>query len=230
MLTCFKLVDTTVTVEPPLPSQPLVDLQLADDLTTLVNLITLVKIGTVSERTSKVFKALQSAGTSLQHFAKRRLPCVGERINASKKARQDVANIWELFTIIYGRPGLFDPIGEYLTECRLYLQDPFHCDRNVELRNAHRCSRNDGKVIYTSSAYDEEDQVDVQACSENPLDFLESIGDVEALSEMSPPPTIRTTLLRCVSFLRLLDESLNAGHFRWIRPVTDIFLDTRSRR
>ena len=50
---------------------------------------------------------------------------------------------------IYGPPDLSDPVGEFASQCQLFLQDPVNCDRNVVYLNPHRMPFED--VMYTAS-------------------------------------------------------------------------------
>jgi len=52
---------------------------------------------------------------------------------------------------LYGPVKLADLVGTFLSDFGLYLQDPYHCDRDVEYRNPHLLPEPDGEVVSISS-------------------------------------------------------------------------------
>jgi hypothetical protein len=195
-LTQEKLIDSTFEPAPArsLPINSAVDLQLAADCKTLLDRNALVA-GTVSDRTSNILRTLHTEKeVILQCFAKKvALADSGVRQTSKRSAGRA---LYQLFTIIYGPLRLSKSIGNFAYKCKVHLQDPLHCDREVPLINAHRLPRRDGRVWYTTSTSGTEVVVNLKGASENPLDFLESIDDLEALQETEPHPVIRRSLMR----------------------------------
>ena len=94
---------------------------------------------------------------------------------------------------IYGPPGLFDHVGAFASKCQLYLQDPRHCDRNVEYRNPHRMPFEE--AVYTNSLHLQIPKPDSSTIEiREPMDMFRDIGLEEELAETESPPILRSSL------------------------------------
>jgi hypothetical protein len=103
---------------------------------------------------------------------------------------------WHLCVIIYGSPDLFEAIGKFADTCEIYLQDPEHCDRNVEYRNPHRLSRRGEKALYTQSLPKVQTVPNLQRSIVSPFDLLGVAEECETLQESVPHPAVRTSLFK----------------------------------
>lgn len=100
-----------------------------------------------------------------------------------------------LSVILYGTMGVFESIGEFLSQCSEYLQSPLRCDRNVPYRNPQ-----------SLSGRDEEAPLTFQLGTDLSFSKIETIiqgSDPSAaletgcsFPETEAPPAIRTCLYR----------------------------------
>jgi SWI/SNF-related matrix-associated actin-dependent regulator of chromatin subfamily A3 len=106
--------------------------------------------GDLDDRTSKILRNLSTEeGINFQMSCR----TINRRAAPGKKgSRKPGANELQyvMNTIIYGPEEMRNPVGDYLTKCGVYLQDPFECDRNVLYSNPHILSRNDELVMTDS--------------------------------------------------------------------------------
>jgi SWI/SNF-related matrix-associated actin-dependent regulator of chromatin subfamily A3 len=105
-----------------------------------------------------------------------------------------------LFAILYGAAGLFEAVGEFASKCKLFLQHPRFCDRNVEYHNPHCVARESGNVLYTYHLEflvpeDEGPSVLLETLS-NPIDLFARDDDENNLEEARPPESLRTELYK----------------------------------
>ena len=106
----------------------------------------------------------------------------------------------QLFAILYGPSTLFEVVGTFAADCHLYLQHPWHCDRNVPYRNPHCLSPEGGRIVstfdldldptlgpFSSSGLD---------ISANPIDLFADAAEQDALSEAYVPQNLSTELYK----------------------------------
>lgn len=94
---------------------------------------------------------------------------------------------------IYGPAELFDHVGTFASKCQLYLQDPRHCDRNVEYRNPHRMPFEE--AVYTKSLQLQVPNPDSSTIEiREPMDMFRDIGLEEELAETESPRLLITSL------------------------------------
>jgi SWI/SNF-related matrix-associated actin-dependent regulator of chromatin subfamily A3 len=153
------------------------------------------RLGTVSQRTSKIIQTLQSTpDIAMRCFAKN---VSSSNCNDDALSRKSCCKgTWQLCINIYGPTRQFEPLGDFMDACGIYLQDPERCDRNVAYRNPHRLSRIDGIILYTQSLPNIEAVVEVEDNIANPLDLLEAVEENEALPLSPPPSALRTALFK----------------------------------
>ena len=101
-----------------------------------------------------------------------------------------------LCVILYGAPALFEPVGRFATSCKLFLQHPRNCNKNVPYRNPHCLSPPEGDNVYThdvdtTSYLDDHRNLELSA---NPIDLLADAADQEALVGTESPQALQTTL------------------------------------
>jgi hypothetical protein len=112
-----------------------------------------------------------------------------------------------LCVIIYGPPSLKNEIGEFATERDLYLQDPIHCDRDVPYQNPHLLSRDDDRIVMTSSLNFEENGLRIEDMVAPPDPWALLKTDTP-LSETEGSSLLRTKLFRLAMpfFTQALDN------------------------
>lgn len=98
-----------------------------------------------------------------------------------------------LRVILYGPENISDDVGEFLTRCGHYLQDPFGCNRNVPYLNPQRLSSLEGHLPMT---------YELQQEHNNEFDSFEGVIDdvlahfetTEVLAPSDTPSSLRTKL------------------------------------
>ncbi|KAL8792042.1 MAG: hypothetical protein Q9195_005383 [Heterodermia aff. obscurata] len=101
----------------------------------------------LDSRTSKIVRTLQAdPAVKLQPFT---VPSNPENINTRKSQKKEMDIGYVLCVNIYGPADLADLVGDFASQCKLFLQDPQHCDRIVEYRNPHRMPFDE--VVLTNS-------------------------------------------------------------------------------
>ena len=94
---------------------------------------------------------------------------------------------------IYGPPNIFDHVGTFASKCQLYLQDPRHCDRNVEYQNPHRMPFDE--AVYTNNLQLQVPRPDSSTIEiREPMDMFRDIGLEEELAETESPPILVSSL------------------------------------
>lgn len=104
----------------------------------------------------------------------------------------------ELSAILYGPNSLFEAVGTFAAKCHMYLQNPYHCDRNVPYRNPHCLSREDGRIIFTfdlHAAFRPFSRPGLEI-STNPIDLFADAGEQDALSDAYTPQNLSTELYK----------------------------------
>ena len=133
-------------------------------------------------------RMLDKSGLRLQISCLRRMGSNDQRQTLKKVKIQ-----YDLSVIVYGSDKDAHRVGNYLQECRIYLQDPQDCDCNVPYANPHCLSSTGGEVVWTNS-------IQTSNCTEEIVHDLGGIFDKLSsdlyLEESESPKAIRTPLLR----------------------------------
>jgi len=122
------------------------------------------------------------------------LPCQSST-DAIKKQMGKKSRLWSLNVIIYGTVALEDILSRYLSQNRIYLQDPVDCERNVVYRNPHMISKGGG-IMMTDSFKTPPATVEIERLSGGPDLLAQLMAEQTPLPEMEAPPTVTTTLFR----------------------------------
>ena len=163
-----------------------------DDTSTLLRVADGSKIGTLGERQAKILHELEEVdGINFQLYCqiKREEALGGGKFRMC--AEKELQHL--LCTIIYGPLRLFDAIGEYVSECELYLQDPLHCNRDVPYRNPHLLSGLDEESPMTFSFNQPSVPLEVEELNNRP-DLFAQLRSEDPLRETTAPPALRTML------------------------------------
>jgi len=108
---------------------------------------------------------------------------------------------------LYGPCFLAESAGEFLQKCRMYLQMPEQCGRDVQYLNPHCLTPVDTKPIMTSIFNNMTNgEVDEQDCEDSNI-FAE-LGGEEEFEEAPQPETISTSLRRYALSYFLCKRSL----------------------
>lgn len=99
--------------------------------------------------------------------------------------------------IIYGPLDLSQYVGDYLSKCKMFLQDPVRCDRNVQYQNPHLLSRN-REITMTSSLITKEADSTMQdvVTVDAPQDLFSQLSDDGNLNLTETPSALSTQLYK----------------------------------
>jgi SWI/SNF-related matrix-associated actin-dependent regulator of chromatin subfamily A3 len=105
-----------------------------------------------------------------------------------------------LFAVLYGAADLFEAVGEFASKCRLFLQHPRFCDRDVEYCNPHCILQESRKVLSTRQLGfldppDEGSSVQLEAFS-NPIDLFTRDDNEHNLPQARAPESLVTELYK----------------------------------
>jgi len=121
-------------------------------------------------------------------------PVSNIKSNNRRKARK--VQSWSLNIIIYGPVSLEEPIGEFLSQRQMYLQDPSACDRVVPYRNPHIIPSESGEVVMTNALELSADRLEIERLNIAPDLLTQLMQDEKPLPETDAPPEIVTPLFR----------------------------------
>ncbi|KAK5056695.1 hypothetical protein LTR84_012227 [Exophiala bonariae] len=113
--------------------------------------------------------------------------------NPTSDAPQPDRNSVGLSIIMYGPSTTGDRVGEYLLDCRLYLQTPRFCDHNVPYINPH-CLFVDDESFVMSNDLDTDLQLAPDSRIQSFTDIFAGMASIEALKEAQQPKSILTPL------------------------------------
>lgn len=150
------------------------------------------EFGKLEERTAKIFaNLLDENGVLIQMYSRNTskrsiLKTKGIKKSGSRMS-QSLIN-----AIIYGPEELCDPVGEYLTKCGIFLQDPVQNDRDVAYRNPHILSRTE-EIILISELAIETSESQTKGL-DNPQDLFSELSKDDHLSLTEAPNAVCTEL------------------------------------
>jgi len=103
---------------------------------------------------------------------------------------------WVLNIIIFGREGLEEMVGEYLSMHKMYLQDPLGCERCVPYRNPHIIQPDSSEIVMASSFDSLLEEQEIERLETGP-DLLAQLMENEIpLPETEAPGIVKTDLFR----------------------------------
>ena len=198
----FQIVDLVFTIsksysicKTPIP------LEILEDSCTLIDTNSKSSFGVLDRNGRKILDVLQKE-VSVQLFA----DILGSsaissrtttQLRSSTKA-QKLASTPVLCVTLYGRQSLFEPVGLFAARCKLYLQHPRNCDKNVQYRNPHCLSSKTSDILHTYNLGDalHPDRGHASELSINPIDLLADAAGQEILVDTDSPQALRTTLYK----------------------------------
>jgi SWI/SNF-related matrix-associated actin-dependent regulator of chromatin subfamily A3 len=150
------------------------------------------EFGKLEDRTAKIFvNLLAEDGVLIQIYSRNtsRRPIL--RGKGGKKSglrtSQSLIN-----AIIYGPEALCEPMGEYLTKCGIFLQDPVQNDRDVVYKNPHILSRSEEVGLISELTIETSDSQGKGL--ENPHDLFSELSKDDHLSLTEAPSDVLTEL------------------------------------
>ena len=150
------------------------------------------EFGTLAERQAKILHTLEEVDC-----INLRLCCemkCGQASGGRKSGKGTERELQgRLCTIIYGPFRIFDAVGDYVSQCRLYLQDPLYCNRDVPYRNPHLLSGLDEGPPMASSFCRPRVPLEVEEMDSRP-DLFALLRNEDPLPETDAPAALSTTL------------------------------------
>lgn len=153
--------------------------------------------GCLEERNAEILATLAAEGSiffqSYANDSSRRSKI--KSMKGKKVAQSDLQYLMN--AIIYGPLDLSQSVGDYLSKCKMFLQDPVRCDRNVRYQNPHVLSRTED-IIMTSSLSGKDADVAVQdvVTVDAPQDLFSQLSDDGDLNMTDTPDALGTPLYK----------------------------------
>jgi SWI/SNF-related matrix-associated actin-dependent regulator of chromatin subfamily A3 len=122
------------------------------------------------------------------------LPGGSTRQNGRRRGKSSQS--WFLNIIVYGREGLEEKVGEYLSKRKMYLQDPLGCERCVPYRNPHIIQPDSGETVMTGSFDSALGNIEIERLEAGPDLLAQLMEDDIPLPETEAPDVVKTTLFR----------------------------------
>ena len=176
-----------------------IPLDLLEDSCTLIDTKSRKAFGVLDRNGRKVLEVLRKELT-LELYSDRssssdnlQKKCAHSRNRRNSKRTNP---IMALYIVLYGVPTLFDPVGHFTNSCKLFLQHPRYCSKNVPYRNPHCLSPPEGDNPYTNDIINTSylDDCHNLELSANPIDLLADATDQEALMGTESPQALQTVL------------------------------------
>jgi hypothetical protein len=158
------------------------------------------RYGKLETTAIQIIQALEDAGCTLQlHCQSSPVSSVEESIYQKSRRAGDEA-VTNLNIIIYGPALLSDPLGEWLLDNVLFLQDPINCEKDVMYKNPQLLREDDEEFITTFSLCSHLQNFDVEKMETRP-DLFELLNTEHHLTETEAPPAVLTPLYRYTTTL-----------------------------
>ncbi|KAH7068352.1 SNF2 family N-terminal domain-containing protein [Paraphoma chrysanthemicola] len=98
-----------------------------------------------------------------------------------------------LSIIIYGPKYRFEDVGDFMTQCKCFLQDPSGCDRDVPYMNA-QCLFSIHETPATTSSLSRTPEHSIEDFTQTFQDIFEGFETTDSLEETPTPASLRTSL------------------------------------
>lgn len=150
------------------------------------------EFGKLEDRTAKIFvNLLAEDGVLIQIYSRNTSRRPTLRVKGSKKLGSKTSQSL-INAIVYGPEALCEPMGEYLTKCGIFLQDPVQNDVDVIYKNPHILLRSEKIVLISELTIETSDN---QAKGlENPHDLFSELSKDDHLSLTEAPSEVSTEL------------------------------------
>lgn len=88
-----------------------------------------------------------------------------------------------------------DTIGDFISQCDMYLQDPLHCERNVPYQNPHILFPLKEELVLTASLVATPISVSIEPIVVRP-DLFDLLKSERLYPEAEQPEDLKTSLYR----------------------------------
>ncbi|PQE23247.1 hypothetical protein CJF31_00006988 [Rutstroemia sp. NJR-2017a BVV2] len=166
-----------------------------DQSNQLLRLDTCRVFGTIRPKYSNIFHALKDMNlATTQYYCT--VEMQDEKTQGKVEDHEKRSQIKVFLSVIfYGVMEAYEYVGEFFQECQMYLQDPFHCDRDVKYMNPHMLRRREEEPITTASIIFE--SVTCLAGNVSPqIDLFTVLRNEDNIEEAETPMAIKTCLFR----------------------------------
>jgi SWI/SNF-related matrix-associated actin-dependent regulator of chromatin subfamily A3 len=124
----------------------------------------------------------------------------GGTTHQSIRRRGKQTLLWYLNIIIFGTEKLGENIGEYLSNRKMYLQDPVGCTRSVAYRNPHIFPPDSGETVMTDSFDLTSENLEIERLNVGPDLLAQLMEDETPLAETEAPGIVTTALFPYVFY------------------------------
>ncbi|KAL9612220.1 MAG: hypothetical protein Q9167_003169 [Letrouitia subvulpina] len=145
-----------------------------------------VKLGNIDSQWSALYRALDQKDVELQLLV---VPSV-KSTNPGRKPKAPAANA-TLAIVLYSTQEMSESIEKLLSRCRLYLQLPTNCDRNVPYLNPQSLSTTETPIRITGNLHPRGHDIEILEDGSDPSSVLEN---QKKYPECHPPPNIKSDL------------------------------------
>jgi hypothetical protein len=153
------------------------------------------KFGKIQPKYSKILHVLKEMNlASTQSYCTVEIQDEIMQAKAGESGKKHPATIF-LSVIFYGAIEAFEDVGEFFQECQMYLQDPFHCDRDVKYMNPHMLCSQEEEPITTASITPKSITCLVKDITPQ-IDLFAVLRNEDNIEEADTPVAIKTPLFR----------------------------------
>ncbi len=124
---------------------------------------------------------------------------IGRGVYHNGRRRGKLLQSWFLNIILFGRADLAEKLGEYLSNHKMYLQDPRGCKHCVPYRNPHIIQPEPDEIVMTSSFDSTLGNLEIERLEAGPNLLAQLMENDIPLPETEPPNIVTTKLFRQVS-------------------------------
>ncbi|KAJ8067482.1 hypothetical protein OCU04_004826 [Sclerotinia nivalis] len=166
-----------------------------DQSNQLLRLDTCQVVGKIDGKYSKIFHTLKDMNlASTQSYCTVEIQDEKTQRKIFDYGKKHSTKIF-LCVIFYGVIEAFEDVGEFFQECQMYLQDPFHCDRDVKYMNPHMLRSQEEEPVTTASITSESITCLAGNVSSQ-VDLFAVLRNEDNIEEAETPMAIETPLFR----------------------------------
>ena len=170
-----------------------VPMTISQDSTAVAEESNVNEVTLLDSRDSKIIKALKADAAIILQVLAVRTRVMHTATGRTRKGLDSTS--YNLCVNIYGPRDLFDLFGAFATQCKMFLQDPKHCDRDVEYLHPHRMPFDE--VVYTKSLEPLDPESTLSKIEfRQPQDLFRDFELDDDLAETSPPSDIVKSILQ----------------------------------
>ena len=156
-------------------------------------------------------EAVEEVSTQLYCHSKLDFSSTTQTTNGRRRGRP--SQTWLLNIIVYGTDGLAEAMGEFLSNKKMFLQDPCCCERNVLYKNPHIWSPELDEIVMTDSFDLPLGNLEIERRDVGP-DLLAKL-----LEEDSELPETGTPSIICTDLFRHQKQALTFSKFGFLYSI-----------